>query len=94
MQRTPFPEKKWSKVSFTRIKKLSKGDYLKLLRKDPNWIETSGNVFVNKNLKPPYDVVTIHYHKAKDTFENPRFIKNILNQICWTEELLREWRVL
>lgn len=94
MQQTPFPEKKWSKEAFAKIKKLSKGDYLRLLRRDPNWVEVKGTTFFNENLEPPSNFVSIHYHKAKETFTNTRLIRNLLNQTCWTEELLKEWRAI
>ena len=94
MQRTPFPEKKWSKEAFSQIKKLTKKDYLRYLRKDPNWTEVDGITFFNDSLPEPYKFVTIHYHKSKDVYESTRFIKNMLNQICWTEKILKEWRAI
>jgi hypothetical protein len=94
MQTSPFPEKVWTKEAFKQIKKFTKKDFQKYLRKDSNWKEVNTETFLNDKLPEPHNVMTVHFHHSKETFKNTRFLRNLLNQICWTEDLLREWKAI
>lgn len=94
MNITVFPEKKWTKAAFLQIRRFSKKDYQKYLRKDPKWIEVNSTTFYNEKLPKPHDFISIHYHKGSERFKNSRMIRNMLNQICWTEDVLKEWKAI
>lgn len=96
MHRRP-PEKKWSKQAKDQLLAKTKKDYIRLLKKDSRWehVSTSGAVqaFRNPSLPKPQDYLTIHYH-PKERFNNWSLLKQLLEQICWTENSLKKQKTI
>ena len=92
----PFPKKKWTAAERDQLASLTKQKIVKLLAKDPRWeqlhIKGARYVFRNSEIPSPYDFLTIHYHKER--FRNRGLLLHLIDHICWTNELLVEWKVL
>lgn len=92
----PFPKKKWTKQERDQLHTLTKIDMIKLLDKDARWkfLGTKGGRYIYKNPQcpKPYDHVAIHYHKER--FNNLGLLLQIIDNICWTVQDLRQWKVI
>ena len=92
----PFPKKKWTKQEREQIRPLTKIDMIKLIDKDPHWeflgVKGARFVYGNPKYPKPYDHVAIHYHKER--FYDPSLLFQIIDNICWTAEDLRNWGVI
>jgi hypothetical protein len=93
---SPFRKKKWTKQERDQIRPLTKIDMIKLLDKDPRWkfLGAKGGRYIYGNPKcpKPYDHVAIHYHK--EGFHNLSLLLQLIDNICWTAEDLRNWKVI
>lgn len=81
-----------------QIKNITKDELIRALKRD-GWIRDQEEkthrgailVYIKKNNDNKR--VTIHYH-PKETFRDPKLLKNILNIIGWTEEDLRRLKLI
>ncbi len=91
---TILPHKKWSASAWSQLKGISKKRLLKLLADDPNWqtITKKGARirFYNPKMRKPYDILAIHYKPGDKGFRNPSLLRELLDQVCWTEPGLRK----
>ena len=62
---------------------------------DGPWIQENDAERIYVNLKTfPHRRVSIHFHHAKDTFRNPKLLKNLLDATGWTETDLRRLKLV
>lgn len=94
MQHLPPPRKQWSENAIRQLKRVKKSDFIKLLRHDESWAEEprSGAPIVFKN-RSNSRRVSIHYHRG-DVYHNTALLKQILEDICWTEEILLRKKII
>jgi len=92
----PFPKKKWTYQEQQQFKKLTKIDLINLLNKDNRWEFTGvkGNQYTyhNPTIKPPYDYLTIHYHREQ--YKNIKLLLFIFDQWCCTRDDLKRWKII
>jgi hypothetical protein len=93
-----LPQKKWSRKVWTQLRNITKKKIRSLLDKDSRWTRVEGRhgaeiAYHNSDLPHPFDKLTIHPHSGA-RYENEFLLKQLLNQICWTEDTLREWKVI
>jgi len=91
------PKKKWSKGAWDQLRNITKKKILNLLDKDPRWtlVPSRGATITYHNpaLPIPFDKVAIHPHSGKG-YRRQSLLRDLLDQICWTEESLREMKVI
>lgn len=91
----PFPKKKWTSQDWSQIKNLTKIDLISLLKKDNYWefvgVKGAKYIFHNPQYKPPYDYLTIHYHREG---MDAGLLKHLLNHWCCTRDDFKRWKVI
>lgn len=92
----PFPKKQWEKQDWQQIKNLTKVDLISLLDKDSHWefkgVKGAKYIYYNRQYKPPYDYLAIHYHKEE--FKNKGLLRHLLDHRCCTRDDLKRWKVI
>jgi hypothetical protein len=92
----PFPHKRWTGQEWDQIKNLTKLDLISLLDKDSNWtfvgVKGANYVYYNPQHKPPYDYLTIHYHR--EGYRNKGLLRRLLDHWCCTGEDLKRWKII
>ena len=76
---------------------MDKKEILRLLRKDSRWTEVNSSgarlAFMNGLLPPPDDYLVIHHHPGNASCD-PKTLRGLLDQICWTEVSLRQMKAI
>lgn len=92
----PFARKEWANQEKQQFKKLTKIDLISLLKKDNRWefagVKGNKYIFHNSEYKPPYNYLTIHYHR--EGFKNIGLLLDLLDHWCCTRDDLRHWKVI
>ncbi len=80
---------------WNQIKNLSKGELISALERDGWTLDASkGGIRLYINTRSdPHRRVAIHYHKASETFRNPRLLKDVLQSIGWSVEDLKRLKL-
>jgi hypothetical protein len=92
----PFPKKEWTYKEKQQFRNISKIEIIKLLDKDKRWdfkgVKGNKYVYYNSQIKPPYDYLTIHYHK--EGYRDIKLLLYLLDQWCCNRDDLKRWKVI
>lgn len=99
MPQPRLPRKKWSNRAWSQLRSFTKKDMIRLLDKDPRWTRVEGHrgaeyVYHNPAVPAPFSFLNIHYHPGDATYRNPGLLRMVLDNICWTEESLRQMKAI
>ncbi len=81
---------------WNQIRNLSKGELISALERD-GWTldSTRGSIRLYIDTRShPHRRVAIHYHKASETFRNPRVLNDVLQSIGWSVEDLKRLKLI
>lgn len=93
----PFPRKQWGRQAWLQIRKLTKIQLISLLDKDSRWEKWGAKgakyIYHTSRYKPPYDCLTIHYHRG-ERFNNETQLRRLLDHWCCTEDDFIHWKIV
>jgi len=86
-----YPKQIWD-----QLKSLQSKDLYNALKKDKNWeqVDTVGAEQIFRHIADKDRYVHIHLHPTQKWGYGPKLLKNILNQIKWSEEDLRQLKLI
>lgn len=83
--------KKWSHRALGQLKNKTKAEWISHLDRDERWEraaqQTGGSPIVFQRVDDKSKTVSIHNH-PKETYRSLDLVKDLLEKICWTEDVL------
>lgn len=88
--------KTWSHQAIQQLRNKTKAEWIANLDRDRRWeraVQSGGSSIVFQRVDDKSRTVSIHNH-PKETFRSTTLVKALLELICWTEDSLKEDKII